>query len=171
MGWSTTAPTLPSGVEWETQGEYSDYHYRAHYNYFKIDVTVYIARLSGKNFAVKVVSEVLVGTYGSYSSFGNYYLRATINGVQDAADNSFGSALGTQTFYYTGEASADAPIKIEVGYAQATECTFSLTAPKLRGVTAYVNVNGTWKEATMFVNVGGTWKEAQAKINAGGEWK
>lgn len=35
----------------------------------------------------------------------------------------------------------------------------------------YVNVNGTWKQATPWVNVGGTWKKVISYVNAGGTWK
>ena len=54
--------------------------------------------------------------------------------------------------------------------SSGSQTAVSFTVPKTSG-NVFVNVNGSWKEATMFVNVGGTWKEAQAKINVGGEWK
>ena len=36
---------------------------------------------------------------------------------------------------------------------------------------AYINVNGTWKEAIPYINVNGTWKEATTCINVSGTWK
>jgi hypothetical protein len=36
---------------------------------------------------------------------------------------------------------------------------------------AWVNDNGTWKQAVPYVNVNGTWKVAQPYVNDGGTWK
>lgn len=167
MGWSTTAPTLPSGVEWAQAADTVS----GRYNNFSVTATVSYARMSGKQLAIMVVCTVGYGQSGKYYTFGNWFLQATVAGTADAGDNSLGSALGTQTFYYIAEAGASAEVKIGVGWNGVANWVISFTAPKLRGATAYVNVNGSWKEATMFVNVGGTWKEAQAKINVGGDWK
>lgn len=35
----------------------------------------------------------------------------------------------------------------------------------------FVNIAGTWKQATAFVNIAGVWKQATVFVNVGGVWK
>ena len=164
MGWSTTAPSVKA---WEQEQSTS---FTA--NYYTITTKQSIGRTSGKGFAVKVEFTVSNGSYGSFNSPGKWVLTCTVNGSGSAYSTGVAIAKGTTTFYYTGEADAGATVKTATAAENVgTFFTLTFTAPKLLGGQFYVNVGGTWKEATMFVNVSGTWKEAQAKINVGGEWK
>ena len=163
MGWTQTAPSVKA---WEQEKSTS---FTA--NYYTITTKQSIGRTSGKGFAVKVECTVSNGSYGSFNSPGKWVLTCTVNGSGSAYSTGVAIAKGTTTFYYTGEADAGATVKTATAAENVgTFFTLSFTAPKTSG-NVYVNVNGTWKEATMFVNVGGTWKEAQAKINVGGDWK
>ena len=164
MGWTQTAPSVKA---WEQE---NPTNFVA--NYFTVDTKQSIGRTSGKGFAVKVECTVSNGSYGSFNSPGKWVLTCTINGSGKAYTTSVTITKGTVTFYYVDEAEVGATIVTRVAASiGALLGTLTFTAPKLLGGQFYVNVNGTWKEATMFVNVGGTWKEAQAKINVGGEWK
>ena len=163
MGWTQTAPSVKT---WEQERPTNRVA-----NYFTVNSVQSIGRTSGKGFAIKVVFTVSNGSYGSFTSPGNYVLTCTINGTGTAFTTDVAVKKGTATFYYVGEAESGAEIGTVAGGSNGSKFgTLSFTAPKTNG-NVYVNVNGTWKEATMFVNVGGTWKEAQAKINVGGEWK
>lgn len=57
-----------------------------------------------------------------------------------------------------------------IGSAVATQ-TMTFTAPASLAIMVYVNVNGTWKQASPWVNIGGTWKQVAPYINNAGTWK
>ena len=163
MGWTTTEPSVKS---WEPEQKTT---YWAQ-NYFNIKSTQSIGWTKGKGYAVKMV---VVVTYTYPSKFANaipLYLSC-------AGDSTTAYSLNTKnttlTIYYEGEAAAGVSIATVVGWTESSGSrqTLTFTAPKLLGGQFYVNVGGSWKQATAYINVGGTWKEAQAKINVGGEWK
>jgi hypothetical protein len=103
-------------------------------------------------------------------------LRCDIGSTQGGEDTSFGVKQGTSTFYYIGEASPNTTIKVNIngigGIGSAVETqTITFSAPASLGIIAYVNVNGTWKQAIPWVNIGGTWKQVVPYINNAGTWK
>ena len=168
MGWSTSAPTLPSGSSWAQVGTTS-----VETNNLKITSTIYAARLDGNGFAVRVTE-----TRTFYkSNFNQTYHRCDIGGVTGTAyTGSWPANSGdTVSYYFTGEAAAGASITVTVGrQADSTgdmkASTF--TAPALLGPTVYIKVGGTWKQATsVYIRVSGAWKDALVKINVGGSWK
>ena len=168
MGWSTSAPTLPSGSAWAQVGTTS-----VETNNLKITSTIYAARLDGNGFAVRVTETRTF--YKSY--FNQTYHRCDIGGVTGTAyTGSWPANSGdTVSYYFTGEAAAGASIKVTVGrQADSTgdmkSSTF--TAPALLGPTVYIKVGGTWKQATsVYIRVSGAWKDALVKIKVGGTWK
>ena len=168
MGWSTSAPTLPSGSAWAQVGTTS-----VETNNLKITSTIYAARLDGNGFAVRVTETRTF--YKSY--FNQTYHRCDIGGVTGTAyTGSWPANSGdTVSYYFTGEAAAGASITVTVGrQADSTgdmkASTFA--APALLGPTVYIKVGGTWKQAaSVYIRVSGAWKDALAKINVGGSWK
>ena len=168
MGWSTSAPTLPSGSAWAQVG--TTY---VETNNLKITSTIYAARLDGNGFAVCVTETRTF--YRSY--FDQTYHRCDIGGVTGTAyTGSWPANSGdTVSYYFTGEAAAGASITVTVGrQADSTgdmkSSTF--TAPALLGPTVYIKVGGAWKQASaVYVKSSGVWKEGQLKINVGGAWK
>ena len=168
MGWSTSAPTLPSGSSWAQVGTTS-----VETNNLKITSTIYAARRDGNGFAVRVTETRTF--YMSY--FDQTYHRCDIGGVTGTAyTGSWPANSGdTVSYYFTGEAAAGASITVTVGrQADSTGDMESSTfaAPALLGPTVYINVGGTWKQETsVYIRVSGAWKDALAKINVGGSWK
>ena len=168
MGWSTSAPTLPSGSSWAQVGTTS-----VETNNLKITSTIYAARLDGNGFAVRVTETRTF--YKSY--FNQTYHRCDIGGVTGTAyTGSWPANSGdTVSYYFTGEAAAGTSITVTVGrQADSTgdmkASTF--TAPALLGPTVYIKVGGTWKQATsVYIRVSGAWKDALVKIKVGGSWK
>ena len=168
MGWSTSAPTLPSGSSWAQVGTTS-----VETNNLKITSTIYAARLDGNGFAVRVTETRTF--YKSY--FNQTYHRCDIGGVTGTAyTGSWPANSGdTVSYYFTGEAAAGTSITVTVGrQADSTgdmkSSTF--TAPALLGPTVYSKVGGTWKQATsVYIRVSGAWKDALVKIKVGGSWK
>ena len=153
MGWSTTAPTLPSGSSWAQVATLSYEN-----NNLKITGTVYVARLDGTNIAVKVTETRTFYKTG----FTDVYHRCDVAGVTGtAATGTWPADSGsTVNYYFTGVASAGASIKVVVGRkADSTEdmITKTFTAPDLLGPTIYINVNGTARKSVKFLlNVNGT---------------
>ena len=168
MGWSTSAPTLPSGSSWAQVGTTS-----VETNNLKITSTIYAARLDGNGFAVRVTETRTF--YKSY--FDQTYHRCDIGGVTGTAyTGSWPANSGdTVSYYFTGEAAAGASITVTVGrQADSTgdRKASAFTAPALLGPTVYINVGGTWKQATsVYIRVSGAWKDAPVKIKVGGSWK
>ena len=168
MGWSTSAPTLPSGSSWAQVG--TTY---VETNNLKITSTIYAARLDGNGFAVRVTETRTF--YKSY--FDQTYHRCDIGGVTGTAyTGSWPANSGdTVSYYFTGEAAAGASITVTVG--RQTDSTGDMesstfTAPALLGPTVYINVGGTWKQASaVYVKSSGAWKEGQLKIKSEGAWK
>ena len=168
MGWSTSAPTLPSGSSWAQVGTTS-----VETNNLKITSTIYAARLDGNGFAVRVTETRTF--YKSY--FNQTYHRCDIAGVTGTAyTGSWPANSGdTVSYYFTGEAAAGTSITVTVGrQADSTDDmkASTFTAPALLGPTVYIKVGGTWKKATsVYIRVSGAWKDALAKIKVGGSWK
>lgn len=153
MAWSLTAPTLPSGSSW---AQVDTLWYEN--NNLKITGTIYVARLDGTNFAVKVTeTRTFYKTY-----FTDVYHRCDVAGVTGtAATGTWPADSGsTVNYYFTGVASAGASIKVVVGRkadSTADMITKTFTAPDLLGPTIYINVSGTARKAVKFLlNVNGT---------------
>ena len=167
MAWSQTAPTLPSGSAWEQEKSVSGSS-----NHWSFSGKLYIARLNGRQFAVKAELTSANGSYGTYYPPSNWKLRCDIGGVTGTENTSFGVTKGTATFYFVGEAGDGVTITANVGGVDAAVAvqTATFTAPALLGSTLYFKVGGTWKQATLY-RKGGAWKNALAKFKAGGTWK
>ena len=168
MAWSTTAPELPSGSAWEQEKSVSG---RA--NHWSLSGKLYIARLNGRQFAIKAELTSGNGEYGTYYPPEKWTLRCDIGGVTGTADTSFGVSKGTKTFYFVGEAGEGVTITAKVGGVGAAVAvqTATFAAPALLGSTIYVKIGGVWKSAQIKVKIGGVWKDAVAKIKVGGTWK
>ena len=167
MAWSQTAPELPSGSAWEQEKSVSG---RA--NHWSLSGTLYIARLNGRQFAVKAELTSANGSYGTYYPPSKWTLRCDIGGVTGTEDTSFDVSKGTTTFYFVGEAGEGVTITAKVGGVSAAVAvqTATFAAPALFGATVFIKVGGVWKQATLY-RKGGAWKNALAKFKAGGIWK
>lgn len=167
MAWSKTAPELPSGSAWEQEKSVSG---RA--NHWSLAGKLYIARLNGRQFAIKAELTSDNGSYGTYYPPNKWTLRCDIGGVTGTADTSFDVSKGTTTFYFVGEAGEGVTITAKVGGVGAAVAvqTATFTAPALLGSTVYFKVGGVWKQTTLY-RKGGTWKNALAEFKTGGAWK
>ena len=152
MAWSQTAPELPSGSAWEQEKSISGWS-----NHWNFTGKLYIARLNGRQFAVKAELTSTNGSYGTYYPPSNWKLRCDVGGVAGTEDTSFGVTKGTTTFYFVGEAGEGVTITVKVGGVDAAVAvqTATFTAPALLGSTLYFKVGGTWKQATLY-RKGGT---------------
>lgn len=128
MGWSKTAPTLPSGSSW-VQEQTTEFWS----NYWKLDTVRSIARLEGTSIAIKVVATMSNGSYGSFINPGKYHLSATAGGTTSTDTTSYSMTKGTQTFYYVGTAAAGSTVTTVVGYmdSSASRISKTFTAPAL----------------------------------------
>lgn len=168
MAWSQTAPELPSGSAWEQEKSVSGVS-----NHWSLTGKLYIARLNGRQFAIKAELTSDNGSYGTYYPPSKWTLRCDIGGVAGTEDTSFDvTTKGTTTFYFVGEAGEGVNITVTVGGVSAAFApkTATFAAPALLGSTLYFKVGGTWKQATLY-RKGGNWKNALAKFKAGGAWK
>ena len=168
MAWSTTAPEPPSGSAWEQEKSVS-----GRSNHWSLSGKLYIARLNGRQFAVKAELTSDNGSYGTYYPPEKWKLRCDIGDVTGTEDTSFDVSKGTTTFYFVGEAGEGVNITAKVGGVGAAVAvqTATFTAPALLGASIYVKIGGVWKPAQIKVKVGGVWKDAVAKIKVGGTWK
>lgn len=169
MGWSTSAPTLPSGSSWAQKGTtfWENDHIR-------IASTVSVARLDGDQIAVRITeTRTQQGIYWQTDN----YMRVDVGGTTGTAYTTAWDANSgvAESIYYTGTAAAGVTVTVTVGYSQDVSSslqTVSFAAPALLGPTVYINVGGTWKQASaVYVKSSGAWKEGQLKINVGGAWK
>lgn len=167
MAWSQTAPELPGGSAWEQEKSISGWS-----NHWNFTGKLYIARLNGRQFAVKAELTSANGSYGTYYPPEKWKLRCDVGGVAGTEDTSFGVTKGTTTFYFVGEAGEGVTITANVGGVDAAVAvqTATFAAPALLGSTIYFKVSGVWKQATLY-RKGGTWKNALAEFKAGGIWK
>ena len=171
MGWSLTAPTLPSGSAWEQKGTIS-----IHNNQLDVTGTIFCARLDDQGFALKIVeTRTFHLTNPNFTDYYKTYHRCDVAGVTGEAytESHFGNSGSTKTYYFTGIAEAGASIKVIVGVKVDNSVqTISFTAPELLGPTVWLNVGGAWKKASkVYVKSSGAWKEGQLKIKTGGAWK
>lgn len=171
MGWSLTAPTLPSGSSWVQKDTI-----RISNNQLDVTGTLYFARLKDTGFALKLVEKRSFHlTNPDFTDFYKTYHRCDVAGVTGTAytENRFGNNGITKTYYFTGTAAAGAKIYVLVGVKVDTPTDSStFSAPALLGPTVYIKVGGTWKQATaVYIKSSGTWKEGQLKIKVGGAWK
>ena len=168
MAWSQTAPELPSGSAWEQE---KSVYGRA--NHWSLSGTLHIARLNGRQFAVKAELTSDNGSYGTYYPPEKWKLRCDIGGVTGTEDTSFDVSKGTTTFYFVGEAGEGVTIAAKVGCVNnvVDVQTATFTAPALLGATVFIKTGGGWKPAQVKVKTGGGWKNALAKFKAGGIWK
>ena len=167
MAWSQTAPELPSGSAWEQEKSISGVA-----NHWSLSGKLSIARLNGRQFAVKAELTSGNGSYGTYYPPAKWKLRCDVGGVTGTEDTSFSVTKGTTTFYFVGEAGEGVTITANVGGVDIPVATQTATfaAPALLGSTIYFKVSGVWKQATLY-RKGGTWKNALAEFKAGGIWK
>ena len=168
MAWSTTAPELPSGSAWEQEKSVS-----GSANHWSFSGKLYIARLNGRQFAVKAELTSANGSYGTYYPPEKWKLRCDVGDVTGTEDTSFDVSKGTTTFYFVGDAGEGVNITAKVGGVGAAVAvqTATFTAPALLGASIYVKIGGVWKIAQIKVKVGGVWRDAVAKIKVGGTWK
>lgn len=170
MGWSTSAPTLPSGSSWVQKGTTFWEN-----NHIRIASTVSVARLDGDQIAVRITeTRTQQGIYWQTDN----YMRVDVGGTTGTAYTTAWSADSgvAKSIYFTGTAAAGATINVIVGWREDTSSsqkTVSFAAPELLGNAVWVNVNGTWKKAkAVYVKlVSGVWTKARVKINVGGTWK
>ena len=142
MGWSTTAPAIPSGSSWTGSTSIS----QIVRNHIKLDCTISIARLTGSNVAVKCHFTIRWGSYGDY-----YVATLYLKEGGSAADTSFTtpstvySSGATMDVYWTGEKAASASVSITVGINNdsSSQQTKTLTAPALITYTITYNGNGS----------------------------
>lgn len=163
MAWSTTAPELPSGSAWEQE---KSVYGRA--NHWSLSGKLYIARMNGRQFAIKAELTSDNGSYGTYYPPANWKLRCDIGDVTGTEDTSFEVSKGTTTFYFVGEAGESVTITAKVGGVGAAVAvqTATFTAPALLGDTIWLNVNGIPKRTNrVLLNVNGTAKEVLIKFN------
>ena len=167
MAWSQTAPELPSGSAWEQEKSISGWS-----NHWNFTGKLYIARLNGRQFAVKAELTSTNGSYGTYYPPAKWKLRCDVGGAAGTEDTSFGVTKGTTTFYFVGEAGEGVTITVKVGGVGAAVAiqTATFAAPALLGSTVFIKVGGVWKQAALY-RKGGAWKNALAKFKAGGIWK
>lgn len=171
MGWSLTAPTLPSGSEWVQKDTISISN-----NQLDVTGTVFCARLADQGFALKIVeTRTFHLTNPNFTDFYKTYHRCDVAGVTGEAytESNFGNSGSTKTYYFTGIAAAGASIKVIVGVKVDNPVQeISFTAPALLGPTVYVKVSGAWKKASaVYVKNSGEWKAGQLKIKTEGAWK
>lgn len=169
MGWSTSAPTLPSGSSWTQVGTTSWEN-----NHIKITSVVYVARLENEGIAVRITeTRTQQGTYWQTDN----YMRVDIGGTTGTAYTTAWAASSgvAKSIYYTGTAAAGVTVKVTVGYRQDVSSslkTVSFTTPALLGPTVYIKVGEVWKQASaVYIKVSGAWKEGQLKFKTGGAWK
>ena len=163
MAWSQTAPELPSGSAWEQEKSISGAA-----NHWKLTGKLYIARLNGRQFAVKAELTSGNGEYGTYYPPTNWKLRCDVGDVTGTEDTSFEVSKGTTTFYFVGEAGEGVTITAKVGGVSGAVAvqTATFAAPALLGDALYLNVNGTAKQVMrVLLNVNGTAQEALVKAN------
>lgn len=163
MAWSLNAPELPSGSAWEQE---KSVYGRA--NHWSLSGTLHIARLNGRQFAIKAELTSGNGSYGTYYPPGKWTLRCDIGGVSGTEDTSFDVSKGTTTFYFVGDAGDGVNITAKVGGVGAAVAvqTATFTAPALLGDTIWLNVNGIPKRINrVLLNVNGTAKEVLIKFN------
>lgn len=169
MGWSTTAPTLPSGSSWVQKGTTS-----VENNLQYIATTVYCARLDGKNFAVWVHETRRVYTDSQI------YHRCDIGGVTGTLYTGKWTAGNNNyvDYYFTGEADAGVSIAVVIGRKQGDgdddylRKTVTFAAPDLLGDILWIKVSGSWKKVSkVYIKVSGAWKSGLAKFKTGGAWK
>lgn len=154
MGWSTTAPTLPSCSSWAQKGTTSWEN-----NNIVITSKVSVARLDDDGIAIRI-TETRTKQGSAYSK--DNYMRVDIGGTTgtpyttDWAANSGVAA----SVYYTGTAAAGVTIKVVVGFRADTSDslkTVTFAAPDLLGPTLYINVSGTARKVVkVLLNVDGT---------------
>ena len=171
MGWSLTAPTLPSGSSWVQKDTI-----RISNNQLDVTGTLYFARLKDNGFALKLVEKRTFHlTNPNFTDFYKTYHRCDVAGVTGEAytESRFGNSGSTKTYYFTGIAASGAAVKVVVGVkADSVTQEISFTAPALLGPTVYIKVGGTWKQASaVYVKNSGAWKEGHLKIKTEGAWK
>ncbi len=145
MGWSTTAPTLPSGSSWAQVDTISISN-----NQLDVTGTLYFARLEDTGFALKLVEKRTFHlTNPNFTDFYKTYHRCDVSGVTGTAytENHFGNSGSTKTYYFTGTADAGATIYVLVGVKVDNSTDSStFTAPALLVSTLNISFdsqNGT----------------------------
>ena len=109
MGWSTWAPTLPSGSSWETKGTTFWEN-----NHIRMASTVSVARLDGDQIAVRITeTRTQQGIYWQTDN----YMRVDVGGTTGTAYTTAWDADSgvAASIYYTGIAAAGVTVIVTVG--------------------------------------------------------
>lgn len=165
MGWSTTAPTLPSGSSWISQGSASMTR-----NYYSATIEVSVARLSGSDYCIYVGLTFGNGSAGSYHQNDNKYLQpegSYVGGLAggykhvfyyygSAASGSVNVSVGDSSAgYQTGDAlvSVSIPAKLEytITYYANNDTTSKVEQSHTSGVATPISGNGFTKTGHHFV--------------------
>lgn len=154
MGWSLTAPTLPTGSTWVQKGTTSWEN-----NNIVITSKVSVARLDDDGIAIRI-TETRTQQGSKYNK--DNYMRVDIGGTTGAPyTTDWAANSGVEaSVYYTGTVAAGVTIKVVVGFRADTSDslkTVTFAAPDLLGPTLYINVNGTARKVVkILINVNGT---------------
>ena len=172
MAWSQTAPTLPDGKNWEqeqtTAGSIQTL-YHMHW-------TAKIARLKGNQIAIYVKEWCTKGSAAQSSWFSppsTFGVTVAVNGIAGEEEAlTAGTQYAAVEWYYTGNAPSGATVTLSLNDGLSSVRTLTFTAPDADGDVLYLNVGGTWKQASaVYVKSSGAWKEGQLKIKSEGAWK
>lgn len=172
MAWSQTAPSLPDSKAWEqeqtTTGSIQTL-YHMHW-------TAKIARLKGNQIAVYVKEWCTKGSAADASWFNppsTFGVTVAVNGSSGEEEAlTAGARYAAVEWYCTVNAPSGATVTLSLNDGLSSIRTLTFTAPDADGNVLYLNVGGTWKQASsVYVKVSGAWKDALAKIKSEGAWK
>lgn len=141
MGWSTTAPTLPTGSSWKSVGSWNTTA-----NKYSTAGTIAIARLATNQVAVRFVLNTNSGSTSTFAPPGCMDFK-----VGDSTQSYGWGASISKTVYWTGTLNAGAKVKVAAGahdsggsaFSHATYLEKTATGPDY--VTTYAvayNANG-----------------------------
>lgn len=172
--WDTTEPE--SGLTWENEATGDSVEYTTKSSGSAWYAVCATARLKDNSVCVRV--KVYTSKVYPFSRSQTIPICATVtyNGetsVSDSVTVIVGDDFGLRATWYCtlGKLPSNATVTAGGGRPNLTVSAVTIAVPKSKGAQAFVNINGSWKQATIFVNVSGSWKEAQTKVNVGGDWK
>lgn len=156
MGWSKTAPTLPSGASYSSETRLSC----ENLYYFGYRAYISIARLTANQVAIRFRLDQIYGTGGSaYEKPPNYWHLVA------GSSTSNGYAWADRTVYWTGALNAGASISAQVGgWTGSDVSSGSLRSTTLTG-PAYVT-----KYTVTYNRNGGTGGTESASVTYGGAY-
>ena len=176
---STVEPTNVVGWSDEVSGEAVTMYNQGKYGYAYYSKCA-ITRLSDNSICVRIrmYSMAITGwgpeNQATYIPWGN---NGTKNEFGPSGKYNYGSSYYlAATYYYTlpstyTGATVTAGMTCGINPTKANSPVI-LAVPEPVGDVLYLNVGGTWKQASaVYVKSSGAWKEGQLKINVGGAWK